>query len=64
MNLQDLRTLLDYHYWARDRALEAAGKLTPDQWTRDLGSSFASVRDTLVHTYSGAEPQRSQPDGR
>lgn len=52
MNAQDLRTLLDYHYWARDRVLEAAGKLTPEQFTRDLGSSFKSVRDTLVHTYS------------
>ena len=23
MNLQDLRMLLDYHYWARDRMFEA-----------------------------------------
>jgi uncharacterized damage-inducible protein DinB len=53
MNLQDVRTLLDYHYWARDRVLEAAGLLTQEQYTRDLGSSFRSVRDTLVHLYSG-----------
>lgn len=52
MNLQDMRTLLDYHYWARDRVLEAASALTPGQYTRDLGSSFRSVRDTLVHLYS------------
>jgi len=49
MTLQDLRLLLDYHYWARDRALEAAAALTPEQFTRDLGSSFRSVRDTLAH---------------
>jgi uncharacterized damage-inducible protein DinB len=52
MQLADLRTLLDYHYWARDRVLEAAGRLTPEQFTRDLGSSFRSVRDTLAHMYS------------
>ena len=52
MNLQELRTLLDYHYWARDRVLDAAEKLTPDQLTRNLGSSFGSVRDTLAHTYA------------
>ena len=46
------RRSLDYHYWARDRVLDAAEKLTPEQFTRDLGSSFKSVRDTLVHTYS------------
>lgn len=52
MTPADLRTLLDYHYWARDRVLAAAESLTPEQYTRDLGSSFKSVRDTLVHTYS------------
>jgi len=48
----DLRTLLDYHYWARDRVLDAASLLTADQFTKDLGSSFKSVRDTLAHVYS------------
>jgi uncharacterized damage-inducible protein DinB len=52
MNLQDLRTLLDYHYWARDRVLDAAAVLTPEQYAHDLGSSFRSVRDTLVHLYA------------
>jgi len=52
MTLQDLQTMLDYHYWARDRVLEAVATLTPEQYTRDLGSSFKSVRDTLTHTYS------------
>jgi uncharacterized damage-inducible protein DinB len=52
MNAADLRTLVDYHYWARDRALDAAALLTPEQFTKDLGSSFKSVRDTLAHTYS------------
>jgi len=54
MNLQELHTLVDYHYWARDRLLDAAERLTPEQFTRDLGNSFPSLRDTLVHLY-GAE---------
>jgi uncharacterized damage-inducible protein DinB len=49
---QDLRTLLDFHYWARDRMLDAIDQLTPEQFTRDLGSSFRSVRDTVAHTYA------------
>jgi uncharacterized damage-inducible protein DinB len=52
VNRQDLQTLVDFHYWARDRVLDAVEPLTPDQFTRDLGNSFKSVRDTLVHTYS------------
>ena len=52
MNPHDLRTLLDYHYWARDRMLEAVDRLSPDQFTRNMGNSFSSVRDTIAHTYS------------
>jgi uncharacterized damage-inducible protein DinB len=52
MTLQDLRLLFDYHYWARDRLLDAVTPLTPDQFTLDVGSSFGSVRDTLAHIYA------------
>jgi len=52
VTLEDLQTLLDYHYWARDRLLEALAPLTPEQFTRDMGSSFKSIRDTAAHTYS------------
>jgi uncharacterized damage-inducible protein DinB len=52
MTHQDLQTLLDYHYWARDRVLAALEALTPEQYSRDMGSSFRSVRDTVVHIYS------------
>jgi uncharacterized damage-inducible protein DinB len=52
MDLPTLRTLVDYHYWARDRLLEGVSVLTPEQFTRDMGSSFRSVRDTCVHTYA------------
>jgi uncharacterized damage-inducible protein DinB len=52
MTEEDALTLVDYHYWARDRMVEAIDALTPAQYTRDLGNSFKSVRDTVVHTYS------------
>jgi uncharacterized damage-inducible protein DinB len=52
MTVDELRTLLDYHYWARDRMLDAIDPLPPDQFTRNLGNSFGSIRDTAVHVYS------------
>jgi len=52
MTRDDAITLIDYHYWARDRVLDAVAVLTPEQFMQDLKSSFKSVRDTCVHTYS------------
>jgi uncharacterized damage-inducible protein DinB len=52
MNTTMIRALYDYTRWADDRALGAAEKLTPEQFTKALGSSFGSVRDTLVHFVS------------
>ena len=49
-----VRLLYDYNAWANDRTLDACGTLTQEQFTRDLGSSFGSVRDTLAHIM-GAE---------
>jgi uncharacterized damage-inducible protein DinB len=54
MKSRDVRTLLDYHYWARDRLLDAVEPLAPQQFTQELGGSFRSIRDTLAHIY-GAE---------
>ncbi len=52
MSLTDLTQLIDYHYWARDRLLDAVGGLSTEQFTEEMVSSFPSVRDTLVHAYS------------
>jgi uncharacterized damage-inducible protein DinB len=49
-----LRTLYQFNAWADRRLLDACGQLTNEQFTRNLGSSFSSVRDTVVHLY-GAE---------
>ena len=52
MNFEDAWRLLDYHYWARDRMFAALEGLPPEHYTRDLGNSFRSVRDTVVHIYA------------
>ena len=52
MNLTELQILLDYHYWAHDRLLDAAERVSFEKLTRPLGNSFPSIRDTLVHLYS------------
>lgn len=38
-----------YNRWANDQFIGAIANLTPNQFTRDLGSSYPSLRDTLVH---------------
>ena len=48
MTYDDVKSLFDYHYWARDRTLDALDALTPDEFTRDLGNSFRSIRDSIV----------------
>jgi len=52
MTRDELTLLVDYHYWARDRIIEAITRLSPEQYTREVVSSFRSVRDTVVHTYA------------
>jgi uncharacterized damage-inducible protein DinB len=49
MTPEQIRLLYDFNAWANRRVLEACALLTPEQFTRGLGSSFSSVRDTLVH---------------
>lgn len=51
---ETIRVLFQYNQWADLRLLDVCATLTSEQFTRSLGSSFASVRDTLVHI-CGAE---------
>lgn len=53
MNQGDIQLLYEYDRWANHRVLQAASALTPEQFTRDLGGGFRSVRDTLVHLIAG-----------
>jgi uncharacterized damage-inducible protein DinB len=49
MSPEIARQLFAYDAWANRRSLGACAALTPEQFTRDMGSSFHSVRDTLAH---------------
>lgn len=51
MTSPDLRLLVDYGYWARDRMLMAVAELSPDDYVRPMVTSFGSVRETLNHMY-------------
>jgi DinB family protein len=53
MTEDDLQLLYEYDRWANNRVLQAASALSAEQFTRDLGGSFRSVRDTLVHIIGG-----------
>jgi uncharacterized damage-inducible protein DinB len=51
---ESFQLLFQYNLWADRRTLDSCATLTNEQFTRELGSSFGSVRDTLAHIY-GAE---------
>ena len=53
MTLEDIQLLFEYDRWANNRVLQAASTLKDEQFTRDLGGSFRSVRDTLLHIVGG-----------
>lgn len=48
----DCERLLDYHYWATARLLDALEPMTSEAFLADRGSSFRSIRDTVIHMYS------------
>jgi uncharacterized damage-inducible protein DinB len=53
MTKEDIQLLYEYDRWANHRVLRAASALSAEQFTRDLGGSFHSVRDTLMHIIAG-----------
>ena len=53
MTKDDIHLLYGYDRWANARVLQACSLLSAEQFTRDLGGSFSSVRDTFVHIIAG-----------
>lgn len=53
MTKADIELLYEYDRWANDRVLQTCSSLSSEQFARDLGGSFPSVRDTLVHIFAG-----------
>jgi uncharacterized damage-inducible protein DinB len=53
MTKDDISLLYEYDRWANNRVFQAVSALTSEQFTRDLGGSFRTVRDTLLHIVGG-----------
>jgi uncharacterized damage-inducible protein DinB len=51
MKPQEIIALYEFNAWANHKTLHSVSALTTEQFTRDLGSSYRSVRDTLVHIH-------------
>jgi len=51
MNPEDFKILYQYNAWANHRTMDACDSIPTAQFTRELESSFRSVRDTLVHIF-------------
>jgi uncharacterized damage-inducible protein DinB len=49
MTKDDIQLLYEFDRWANNRVLQSVAALSAEEFTRDLGGSFRSVRDTLVH---------------
>ena len=49
MDLDSIRQLYHYHYWARDRVLAAAELINADQFMQSAGVSFDTLQGTFVH---------------
>ena len=53
MTKDEIQLLYEYDRWANARVLKAVSTLTTEQFTRDLGGSFRSARDTFIHILAG-----------
>ena len=49
MDVPEIRELYAFNRWANERVLHGVAGLTVQEFTRDLASSYRSVRDTLIH---------------
>src|SRR5262249_50274796 len=54
MQPETIRELYLYNRWANQRTLDSVAPLSAENFTREMGNSFSSVRDTLAHIL-GAE---------
>jgi uncharacterized damage-inducible protein DinB len=49
MDVKSVQALYEYNRWANAKVFQAVSSLTGDQFVKDLGSSYPSLRDTLTH---------------
>jgi uncharacterized damage-inducible protein DinB len=51
----DFDSLYEYNTWADERTLAACRALSPEEYARDQGGGWPSVRETLVHLASATD---------
>jgi uncharacterized damage-inducible protein DinB len=51
MKREEIVALVEFNAWANRRILGVVAALTPEQFTKELGSSFSSVKGTLIHIF-------------
>jgi uncharacterized damage-inducible protein DinB len=54
MRMDECRELFTYDEWANGRTFTALAELTKEEWAREVGGSFGSIRGTAAHLV-GAE---------
>lgn len=64
MDTAFIRELYSYNHWANQRAVAVATQLKNNTFTRSLGNSFSSVRDTLAHIMAAEWIYLERWDGR
>ena len=47
--LEKLKFLIDYCWWATQKILESLEQLTTEEMEKDLGGSFHSIKETIIH---------------
>jgi uncharacterized damage-inducible protein DinB len=52
MRVVDVERLFDYSYWANRKLFAVISQLTGEQFVQQVGGSYGSVRNTLVHVLS------------
>jgi uncharacterized damage-inducible protein DinB len=63
MDKRDIVTLFDYNYWATARVLDAAGRITSEQYVAPARLSHSTIRATLVHTLAAETVWRLRCQG-
>ena len=49
MEIEEIKLLYEYNYWARDRVMDAAANLSYEQITAPSSMSFGSMMSNLTH---------------
>jgi uncharacterized damage-inducible protein DinB len=60
----DLLALQDYNLWANRLLLESLAPLSHDEYVREMGGGWPSVRSTLVHLAGATRAWAERFDGR